>query len=214
MAVALAPVAQLDRASVYGTEGQRFESSRARLEPRRKRRVVAAVRAGALDGDVVERGAVPVAQVGGRLVGGLQELQQAGVRVRGRADRLVGQQELAERRCCRTRLGGLTGAVAEAVGLGVGVGVEGALLAAAGPEAAAATARGSSPRPSPSRRSWARRRDARGAGRPENRVTAMSKAPQKKCTGLTLPRKRARKRRQHAVGLDELTPEQLRGAGS
>src|SRR3954463_547054 len=27
-----APVAQLDRASVYGTEGQRFESSRARLE--------------------------------------------------------------------------------------------------------------------------------------------------------------------------------------
>src|SRR3954469_26059278 len=26
----LAPVAQLDRASVYGTEGQRFESSRAR----------------------------------------------------------------------------------------------------------------------------------------------------------------------------------------
>src|SRR5258705_13475670 len=28
----LAPVAQLDRASVYGTEGQRFESSRARSE--------------------------------------------------------------------------------------------------------------------------------------------------------------------------------------
>ena|SRR6266480_5392611 len=27
-----APVAQLDRASVYGTEGQRFESSRARCE--------------------------------------------------------------------------------------------------------------------------------------------------------------------------------------
>src|SRR5215213_5097499 len=27
-----APVAQLDRASVYGTEGQRFESSRARLD--------------------------------------------------------------------------------------------------------------------------------------------------------------------------------------
>src|SRR3981081_4261542 len=27
-----APVAQLDRASVYGTEGQRFESSRARSE--------------------------------------------------------------------------------------------------------------------------------------------------------------------------------------
>src|SRR3954454_15956856 len=29
---ASAPVAQLDRASVYGTEGQRFESSRARFE--------------------------------------------------------------------------------------------------------------------------------------------------------------------------------------
>ena len=32
----------------------------------------------------------------------------------------------------------------------------------------------------------------RGAGRPEKRVTAMSMAPQKKCTGLTLPEKRAR----------------------
>jgi len=31
-----APVAQLDRASVYGTEGQRFESSRARLRNPRK----------------------------------------------------------------------------------------------------------------------------------------------------------------------------------
>src|ERR687897_124375 len=33
-----------------------------------------------------------------------------------------------------------------------------------------------------------------GAGRPENRVVARSKAPQKKCTGLALPRKPARKR--------------------
>src|SRR5918912_896699 len=32
----------------------------------------------------------------------------------------------------------------------------------------------------------------RGAGRPEKRVTARSKLPQKKCTGLTLPMKRAR----------------------
>jgi len=31
----LAPVAQLDRASVYGTEGQRFESSRARFVSRK-----------------------------------------------------------------------------------------------------------------------------------------------------------------------------------
>src|SRR4051794_5953829 len=32
-----APVAQLDRASVYGTEGQRFESSRARFKGPAKR---------------------------------------------------------------------------------------------------------------------------------------------------------------------------------
>src|SRR6266516_3037591 len=31
-----------------------------------------------------------------------------------------------------------------------------------------------------------------GAGRPEKRVTAKSKLPQKKCTGLALPMKRAR----------------------
>ena len=31
-----------------------------------------------------------------------------------------------------------------------------------------------------------------GAVRPEKRVTARSKLPQKKCTGLALPRKRAR----------------------
>ena len=30
--------------------------------------------------------------------------------------------------------------------------------------------------------------DSRGAVRPEKRVTARSKLPQKKCTGLTLPR--------------------------
>ena len=34
----------------------------------------------------------------------------------------------------------------------------------------------------------------RGAGLPENRVTARSKAPQKKCTGLALPRNPARNR--------------------
>ena len=33
-----------------------------------------------------------------------------------------------------------------------------------------------------------------GAVRPENRVTARSKLPQKKCTGLTLPRNRDRNR--------------------
>ena len=31
-----------------------------------------------------------------------------------------------------------------------------------------------------------------GAGRPENRVTARSNEPQKKCTGLALPTKRPR----------------------
>src|SRR3954465_13474980 len=89
MAVALAPVAQLDRASVYGTEGQRFESSRARSGTHRTRPLAA--RAGALDRGVLERGAVPAAQVGRRVVRRPQELRQGDVRFRSRADRLVGQ---------------------------------------------------------------------------------------------------------------------------
>ena len=39
---------------------------------------------------------------------------------------------------------------------------------------------------------------------------AMSSAPQKTCTGLTLPMKRRAELAQHAVGLDELAPEQPR----
>ena len=49
-----------------------------------------------------------------------------------------------------------------------------------------------------------------GAVRPEKRVTARSNEPQKKCEGLVLPRKRARKIVEHAVGLHELAPEHIR----
>ncbi len=188
MAVALAPVAQLDRASVYGTEGQRFESSRARLEPRRKRRVVHAVRAGALDGDVLEGGAVPVAQVGRRAVRRLQELQQAGVRIRSRANRLVGQEELSvfggvEGRLRRHRRGAVT------VGLRVGVGVEGASSPPPG-RTRSWPARASSPRPSQSPHGLG---VAVGGAWPEKTASpSRSIAPQKKCTGLTLPLKSAR----------------------
>ncbi len=47
--------------------------------------------------------------------------------------------------------------------------------------------------------------------RPEKRVTARSKLPQKKWTGLHLPRKRPRKCCHHPVGLHQLAPEELRG---
>ena len=47
----------------------------------------------------------------------------------------------------------------------------------------------------------------RRRGRPEKRVQARSIAPQKKCTGLTLPTNCDRNS-QHAVGLRQLTPEQ------
>ena len=46
-----------------------------------------------------------------------------------------------------------------------------------------------------------------GAVRPENRVTARSKLPQKKCTGLTLPRNRDRNRREHPIHLHQGAPE-------
>src|SRR3954453_7116428 len=42
----IAPVAQLDRASVYGTEGQRFESSRARYKTPAKQALYTAVAPG------------------------------------------------------------------------------------------------------------------------------------------------------------------------
>ena len=45
----------------------------------------------------------------------------------------------------------------------------------------------------PRRAVRARRRDGAARGRPEKRVTARSKLPQKKCTGLALPRKPLRK---------------------
>ena len=52
-----------------------------------------------------------------------------------------------------------------------------------------------------------------GAARPEKRVTARSKLPQKKCTGLALPRKPVRNRREHAVDLDQRAPAALRRGG-
>ena len=86
---------------------------------------------------VVERVAVPAAEVGGGVVAGLQEPEHQRVRIVGGADRAVRQDVLAE--CfVEARLGRDARPRAVAVGFGIGVGVERALLAAAGPEAAAA----------------------------------------------------------------------------
>ena len=49
-----------------------------------------------------------------------------------------------------------------------------------------------------------------GARRPEKRVTARSKLPQKKCTGLALPRNPVRKRRKTRSDLHEHAPERVR----
>ena len=46
-----------------------------------------------------------------------------------------------------------------------------------------------------------------GAGRPENRVTARSKLPQKKCTGLAFPEKARAEHREHLVDLYQRAPE-------
>src|SRR5438045_5779088 len=43
-----------------------------------------------------------------------------------------------------------------------------------------------------------------GAGRPEKRVTARSKLPQKKCTGLHLPQNRERRSEEHTSELQSL----------
>ena len=57
------------------------------------------------------------------------------------------------------------------------------------------------------RQDWATRCAVPGAGRPENRVTAMSKLPQKKCTGLTLPRNGARNCFSKPIHLQQDAPE-------
>ena len=48
-----------------------------------------------------------------------------------------------------------------------------------------------------------------GARRPENRVTARSGAPQKKCTGLHLAYESGAKYLEDAVGLHQRTPESI-----
>ena len=59
--------------------------------------------------------------------------------------------------------------------------------------------RASTPRASPRRGRFGTPPGCSGAGRPEKRVTARSKLPQKKCTGLHLPRKPRAELRQHPV---------------
>ena len=49
-----------------------------------------------------------------------------------------------------------------------------------------------------------------GALRPEKRVTAWSKLPQKKWAGLTLPRKPRAELLEHPIGLQQDAPEALR----
>ena len=128
-----------------------------------------AVRAGALDGDVLERGAVPVAQVGRRVVRRLQELQQAGVRLRGRADRLVGQEELPV-------FGGVEGRLRRAPARRRSRRAPGRrrrrrrLPPRRPARSRSWPARASTPRPSPSRRSWGLRRD--GAARSGRRTAS------------------------------------------
>lgn len=53
-----------------------------------------------------------------------------------------------------------------------------------------------------------------GAGLPENRVTARSKLPQKKCTGLALPRKPVRKREKTACVDSRMRQKRLACSGT
>src|SRR5947209_673509 len=85
----------------------------------------------------LERTPIPVAELGGRLVGGLEELQQCRVGVWGRAHRLIGEQELVELVAVE-RIGRGDRVAAETVWDRIGIGVEGAFLAGAGPEPRAA----------------------------------------------------------------------------
>src|ERR1700739_331488 len=81
--------------------------------------------------------AVPAAEFGGGLVGGLQEAGDRAVRVIGSAHSLVRQQEFSG---FVTVIGGVrfNAVSGKTVRLRVGVGVERALFAASGPKAAAA----------------------------------------------------------------------------
>ena len=54
----------------------------------------------------------------------------------------------------------------------------------------------------------------RGAGRPENRVVARSKPPQKKWTGLALPTKPVLEALQHPIGLEQACQSSSAWSGS
>src|SRR5438132_7781475 len=69
-------------------------------------------------GGDLEGGAVPARQLGGGLIGALQEGEERGVGVLGRAHRGVGQDELTHGVVVVSR-GGLHGPVGEALGLGI-----------------------------------------------------------------------------------------------
>ena len=139
-----------------------------------------------------QRVAIPLRRIGRRFIGALQECEQRLVRLRGAAHGVVGQDELAQRLAEECRIG-TDHRGAEARWLGIGVAVERRIVdrAAARPEAGAALLMrigfagnrvgklGTPP-------GW------RGARRPEKRVAARSMLPQKKCTGLALPRKPVR----------------------
>ena len=141
-------------------------------------------------------------RVGRPLVRAIDERAKPRVRIRRASDGLVRKDELAELAVV-VRLGRLHRRLLRPSGSGHGVGVERGLehAAAAGPEAVADhfVRYASRMKAGPSRG---------GAGRPEKRVTARSKPPQKKCTGLHLPMK-ARAPRQHALGCDEMRQGRL-----
>ncbi len=86
----------------------------------------------------IQSRAVPMAEVGGSIVGALKEGQQRRVRVRRGANRLVGKDELAKRGI-EARLLGRDFRVRKAIWRGTGIGVERSAFdaAAARPEACA-----------------------------------------------------------------------------
>ena len=138
-----------------------------------------------------ERGTVPAAGLRFCCIGGRQKVKQQSVGLGRITDGVVGQNEFAQHPVVagtrRYRL------VAETGRFGIGIGIKGSLRKASlpGPEPGAANlvrigfasdgirqpgcAAGMS-----------------GAFRPEKRVTARSKLPQKKWTGLALPKKPVR----------------------
>src|SRR5262245_51638444 len=121
---------------------------------------------------------------GGGICAG-QEIEQQRVGFRGDKEGIVKQDEFPK---FRLEIAGRYWPIAEACRFGIGIRVKDSLRESvvAGPEPGAAyfVTESGSPGTPPG---WS------GARRPEKRVTARSKPPQKKWTGLTLPRKLLRK---------------------